>query len=365
MRMTDTTVLRRLALTGGIALAICLAGSPALAGFEESKTFTSDHLVINNLIGEIHVQGHGGSSFEVVVKVDGRDASRESIRLRSDGDQLSVVFPISDERNYVYPRMGRGSSSTFSPDRGGSWLSEVLDGVLGRNIKVSGSGRGMEVWADIEVRIPRGASLRVNHGVGEVEVSDATGDLQLNTQSGRIAARNVDGNLMFDTGSGHVTVEQAKGTLGVDTGSGSVELTGCRCRKVDIDTGSGSVEAHDVETDELRIDTGSGRIRASGVAADQAELDTGSGSISLQLDRMGSGNFKLDTGSGSITLGLPANASADIRASTGSGGIDLDLDEGVKLRRKERDELSFSIGAGAARVTLDTGSGGIRIVRSD
>lgn len=97
MRMIDTTVRRRLALTGGIALAICLAGSPALAGFEESKTFTSDQLVINNLIGEIHVQGHGGSSFEVVVKVDGRDASRESIELRSDGDQLSVVFPISDE----------------------------------------------------------------------------------------------------------------------------------------------------------------------------------------------------------------------------------------------------------------------------
>lgn len=362
MRTRAKSVFRILALTGGIALA--LACSPLFAGYQESKVFTSDHLVVNNLIGEIQVRGHSGSSFEVVVKVGGRDGSHQNIKLRTGDDELSVVFPVDEERNYVYPRMGRNSSSTFTPDRNESWLAEVLDGLLGRRIKVSGSGSGLEVWADVEIFVPNGASLRVNHGVGAVKAEDTEGGLELNTRSGSIRASNVDGNLTFDTGSGEVIVETARGSLGVDTGSGSVDLIGCDCDTVDVDTGSGGVKLRDVRSSTLKVDTGSGKIDAAGVTADSANLDTGSGSIKLQLDGMGDGDFRLDTGSGGITLALPAGASADVRASAGSGGVDLDLDEPIELRTKERDEVSFVIGGGDADVVLDTGSGGIRIVRS-
>jgi DUF4097 and DUF4098 domain-containing protein YvlB len=99
------------------------------------------------------------------------------------------------------------------------------------------------------------------------------------------------------------------------------------------------------------------------VSTDSANIDTGSGSVTLQLDRMGDGDYRIDTGSGRITLVLPADASADVTAETGSGGIDVDLAEGVEIRRREEDEISLRIGDGRSRVRLDTGSGSIRITR--
>jgi DUF4097 and DUF4098 domain-containing protein YvlB len=112
------------------------------------------------------------------------------------------------------------------------------------------------------------------------------------------------------------------------------------------------------------VDTGSGSVTASRIRADGANIDTGSGSISLELESMGRGDYNLDTGSGRITLALPYDASADVEASSGNGGIDVDLDDGVRMRHEERDEVAFSIGGGDASVRLDTGSGGIRIVRA-
>ena len=69
----------------------------------------------------------------------------------------------------------------------------------------------------------------------------------------------------------------------------------------------------------------------------------------------------IDTGSGGVKLTLPLGFSADVEASTGSGGIDLGLDEPVTIHHKDRNELEFRIGNGDARVTIDTGSGGITI----
>jgi DUF4097 and DUF4098 domain-containing protein YvlB len=97
------------------------------------------------------------------------------------------------------------------------------------------------------------------------------------------------------------------------------------------------------------------------VSADDLTIDTGSGSVTLQLDRMGSGSFEIDTGSGGIDLHLPPDASADVSADTGGGRIWLDLTGDYRMRHEEDDEAEFTIGAGDAKLTLDTGSGSIRI----
>ena len=92
----------------GLALVAGLAW-PAWAGFEEQFTFSADELRVRNLIGEVKVEGHGGSAFEVVVNVQGRDASPERVHIeQQDGGQawLEVVFPVDETRDYVYPKLG-------------------------------------------------------------------------------------------------------------------------------------------------------------------------------------------------------------------------------------------------------------------
>jgi hypothetical protein len=341
---------------------------PALAGFDEKHSFSTDSLTVNNLIGEVRVTGHGGSAFEVHVSVKGSDATRELIEIRSEEGskaRLTIAFPIQEHRNYVYPGLGSQSKTSFTIDKqGDSWLSSLLGALSSRKITVRSSGLGLEAWADVEIRVPAGASLKVNHGVGEINAKNVNGKLNLDNHSGAIEISQVKGDTYADTGSGHVTLSGIDGKLYADTGSGHVEAENCTGDSITIDTGSGHVTVREMDTPKLKVDTGSGAVKAYAIRADNALIDTGSGSVKLELQRMGEGDFRIDTGSGHVTLALPAGASAEISAETGSGGIDFDLDEPVQLHRKERDELRFTVGDGAAKVSIDTGSGRIEITRA-
>ena len=359
-----------LAVLAALSILALGAALPARAEFDKSQSFQADSLTVNNLIGEVRISGHSGSAFEVLVKVRGEDASPDLIEISSTSGgspELTISFPIESERRYVYPALGAGSKTSFSfgKNEGGSWLAQLLGAVGSRKITVVGRGSGLEVWADVEVKVPAGGSFTLNHGVGEIHATDVRGDLSLDTHTGTIEVARVEGDLFADTGSGHVTVSGVNGELFVDTGSGHVEVEECRGPEITIDTGSGHVKLRELETPELLVDTGSGHVTALAIRADAAMIDTGSGQVELRLDRMGEGEFVVDTGSGRVTLALPADASADVSADTGSGGIHLDLDVPVQILHKEEDELRFRIGGGAARVHVDTGSGAIRFVRAD
>ena len=344
-------------------LMVAVLGGPARAEFSERLSFEGRELIVHNLIGEIKVKG-GGGSFDVLVNVQGRDGTPENIEVLADDGgtgKLTIRYPKGQSR-FVYPRLGSRSSTSFSIDDGDQgWLSSLIGALTNKRIRVSGSGSGMEVWADVTINVPSGKSLKVYHGAGEIHADNVNGTLFLSTHSGAIQASGIDGELTADTGSGRVDVSDIRGNLLADTGSGGVSARNCEGDSIDIDTGSGGVKVEDIIARRLRIDTGSGGVTARRVEADSALIDTGSGSVTLELDRMGDGEFRIDTGSGGVKLRLPAGASADVRADTGSGGVHLDLEEPIKIRYKDRNEIAFTIGGGAARIVIDTGSGGIRI----
>ena len=348
--------------------AICvafLATAPSLveAGIDEKLSFDSDTLLVRHLIGAVAVEGHGGGAFEVEVQEQGRDSGVLDLDVaRGSRSRLDIRFP-EGEQNYVYPALGRGSSTTISARDGDSGgLGGLLSSLFGRNgrLRVRGSGSGMEVWADVTIRVPRGATLEVKHGVGSITARNTEGRLSLDISSGPIEAGDHRGRLDIDTGSGHIQAENISGSVNLDTGSGRVALRRVNGDDVDVDTGSGRVELEDIDARSLNVDTGSGRVEASGLMAEDADIDTGSGSVTVRFDRIGDGSFSFDTGSGGIELQLPAGASARISASTGSGGIRVDA-PGADMLRKSSDEAELVLGGGAARFDLDTGSGGIRI----
>ena len=106
-------------------LAVCLlvGALPAQAEFEEQGSVSADRLTLRNLIGEINVEGHNGSEFEIEVRVQGDDATRERITIeRKEGSaaEWNILFPLDESKRYVYPRLGRGSSTSFDTHDGGS-----------------------------------------------------------------------------------------------------------------------------------------------------------------------------------------------------------------------------------------------------
>jgi hypothetical protein len=53
--------------------------------------------------------------------------------------------------------------------------------------------------------------------------------------------------------------------------------------------------------------------------------------------------------------------SAQVEIETGSGGIDLGFP--VQVRKLESDHVTGTIGDGRGRLRIDTGSGGVRLIK--
>jgi lia operon protein LiaG len=350
-RRVGSQMFRRLqtALVLVVLLSLGLASTAFAGDIHHEFKFDSRKLNVANLVGEIQVEGGSGDQFIVEIDVRGDDAEDGLLNFvveKGSKSSLAVQYPTEKYTKYVYPPLGRMSNTSISwgnaRETNGSWLKKVFSGAFGDRIKVSGRGSGLEVWADITIRVPEGASLTMKNGVGKVFATNVEGNLVLDTSSGAVKAESIRGDLLVDTGSGSVNVSDVRGNLLVDTGSGGVRVNGVK--------------------GDLNIDTGSGSVKARRIESDEAKIDTGSGSVVLELDRMGTGDFVVDTGSGSVELILPSDASARIVADTGSGGIRNRIDD-ARIRHKDRDRLEMTVGDGEAKVLLDTGSGSVTISR--
>ena len=369
----------------GALCAIAFLAVPAFGEFDESYRFDADSLSVSSLIGKVDIGPATGSQFEVEVAVRGADGTRENIRLdqskRGSRARLAVEFPVDEERRYVYPEFSRRRANLWSRQnsRSDSLLGEILRSMSGRRIRIERTGSGLEAWADVTIRVPKGRSLKVELGAGDIDVSDVAADLDLNIRAGMAEAAGLDGNVEIGVGSGGLAVQGVRGrlamdtgsgktrldgfegeALSIDTGSGSVTVNGVSAAAIDIDTGSGGVTVDGMDAKWLSIDTGSGNVRIESAGADAAAIDTGSGSVHLALERMGDGKFEIDTGSGGIVFLVPDDLSARFDIDIGSGGIDVDVPI-AKTLHKSRGEMRFVVGDGAATVVLDTGSGSVRV----
>jgi hypothetical protein len=68
---------------------------------------------------------------------------------------------------------------------------------------------------------------------------------------------------------------------------------------------------------------------------------------------------EIDTGSGGVTLTMPSGLNAELVLDSGSGGVDVDMP--VRIIERSRNFLRATAGEGGGTITIDTGSGGIRI----
>jgi hypothetical protein len=350
------------ALVAGVL--VVMAAAPVQA--QQEWSFEGNELLVTNLVGEVTVRGHDGSRIIVRAQPGGDDAETITFEVKEGGQaEFHAVYPLDQTTEIHYPRR-RGGSSEFRLESWtdeSSFLEDLYSGISGRErIRIGGDvGRGaLEAWTDLEILVPRGVDTRVAIVVGEIKAMNVEAGVDLDTHSGKVTAENIGGNTRIDTGSGSVDVTGVLGDLWVDTGSGSVEAANIEGDDIHIDTGSGSVTIDGGSAASLEVDTGSGSVRTNDISCDRAMIDTGSGSVTLDLVRMGTGNYVIDTGSGGVTVNLPADASVHVIAETGSGGINLDVPNAM-LRRMSRDEIELEIGGGDARLQIDTGSGGITL----
>jgi lia operon protein LiaG len=337
--------------------------SALLAQQVERYTVSGDHALIYNLAGEVRVEA--GPSAGVVVEVTrgGADAAKIKVaQSEIDGHPtLRLIYP-SDRIQYA--RMSDGSSTdlrvredgTFS-DNGG----EERRKDQGRQVTIAGRGGGLNAYADLRITVPAGKQVGVHLAVGKVAVSKVEGELSIDAAAAPVTSSSTRGQLSIEVGSGEVQVRQSRGELSVETGSGAVAISDVRGESISIQTGSGEVTANDVRSGDLSIETGSGDIRVSSLMAPKVSLETGSGAVTADV----SGevwNVNVETGSGDITLRVPPTLGAEVDIETSSGDIETDFE--VAVTRHARDHLTGRIGDGRGKIDIETGSGGIKLLKS-
>jgi DUF4097 and DUF4098 domain-containing protein YvlB len=352
----------RSAHQAGVAMGLAFFLSASFAAVTQAQQaeryeLSGRDIAIYNLVGEVTVQQGRGNAVVVEMVRGGRDAGELSVETGPirGAETLRIIYP--DDR-IIYPELNRGSRTELRVRSDGTFSdSDRGDRDWGRGDRISirGGGDGLEAYADMTISVPAGQQVAVYLAAGEAQVMDVDGTIRIDTHSAPVRASGTSGSLIVDVGSGSVDVTSAQGDVDVDTGSGGVDVRTVAGGWLRVDTGSGSVMASDIDVTDLEIDTGSGRIEADRVVAANVRLDTGSGSISLELLR-DADDIEIDTGSGSVTLTVPDGFGTQVEIDTGSGGIEVDMPV-----TWDRDHVTGTIGDGVGRLTIDTGSGSVRI----
>ena len=351
-----------------LSLALSVLAAPAARPADSPNgrfSLSGARVHVYNLAGTVDVVAGTGGSVTIESTTGGKDGGRIDVKTIS-GAEPALVF-IYPEKRIVYRRPGKGllrSSFRTNFDVGADgrfgdgWGKDGL-GFGKRKVEIRSDGQGFEGWADLRVAIPRGQKASIHLGVGAVSVTNVDGELLVDCAAAPVTAHGTKGALHVDTGSGAVEIRDADGNVSVDTGSGAVSLIDFTGTVVSIDTGSGGVKLAAVQASRsVNVDTGSGSVEVVDVRSPRVAVDTGSGRVYLRLGANVE-ELDVDTGSGSVTVEAPATLDATVHMETGSGGLDVDFP--MRLIRRESDTLEGTIGSGRGRITLETGSGRIRL----
>lgn len=353
-------------MSASFARAIVLAAIVAStldAQTVEQRSVKGATVAIYNVVGRMRAVAGTGDAVGVEITRGGRDASRLKIETGTirNRETLRIVYP-SDR--IVYPSMNRSRTNlrvradgTFSEWSGDDWRSSTRDD----EIQVRGYGDGLEAYADLVVKIPKGQKVELFLGVGRLDVANVEGDITVDVSAAEVDVAGVTGTLNLDTGSGRVAVRDVTGDLYIDTGSGGLTLDRAKGTTLHLDSGSGGVTSSDMDFREIRADVGSGGLRMYRVKAPNVQAETGSGGIVLEL-LSDIQRLDVETGSGGATIRVPATVSAEVEAETGSGGFTTDFE--ITTRRMGRNHFEGRIGDGKGRIRIEAGSGSVRLLKN-
>lgn len=325
----------------------------------EQRNLRGGHVSIYNLAGQLRAMPGPGDA--VTVEITRRGADRDKLRIETgtvrDRETLRIVYP-SDR--IVYPDLRTRTRVTMRVREDGTFSDEGWTRNSRDEIEIRDSGSGLEAFADVVVRVPRGQKIDLYLGAGRVEVANVEGDILIDVAAAEVDVSGTKGNLTLDTGSGKVAVRDATGSLNIDTGSGGVTIDRVKGDVLNIDSGSGGIQATDVDMRDLEADVGSGGLRFYRTKATNIAVDAGSGGVNLEL-LSNVESLEVETGSGGATIRLPATAGAEVEAETGSGGFTTDFE--ITTRRVSRNHVAGRIGDGKGRIRLEAGSGSIRLLK--
>jgi hypothetical protein len=249
------------------------------------------------------------------------DLSIISGRIRVVGwDRQDVKISATIDRGYI--RMDAGMSRV--------------------RLSVEGD-RGRAGEAIFELSVPRGARVLTNSVSGDIFVSGTRGEVNAEAVSGDVEVSDVVRRLSVQTVSGSQRISNVVGDLRAGAVSGRVEVSNVE-GDIEAESVSGRITLLDVKSKFVKAGSVSGRVAFAG------PIDP-------------AGRYEFESHSGSIRLAVPENTGAMLRVETFSGHVESDFPVTLQPNRGGQNRFEFQIGNGRARISAESFSGSINIIR--
>jgi DUF4097 and DUF4098 domain-containing protein YvlB len=335
----------------------------AESNIEVGKT---PHVVIDNARGGVRITGADVTT----VKVTGRKNVRAIDRASAD-------------------KANGGTQCTVQKD--------------GNTINVTAKSNGVQdsaarVTLDLEVTVPKGASVDLRGQNGDFDIGDLSGEVVVYSDNAGVRAQNLTGTLKVETRKSDII--RATGV------KGDIELKG-RGRDIELEDIDGQVTINgsysgettlrnvtkpvrfDSNVTQLRLERVPGElqlglstlsgtnlvgplvvkttkpkdIRLSDVT-DSVSLDVDEGDVELTQTKLPMPRVDVRVHSGSVELAIPSAARCNLNASTSHGEISNDFDDRLKQSSDGRGaKLSGALG-GSTEVKVATDRGGVTVRKS-
>jgi hypothetical protein len=317
--------------------------------------------------------------------------------LRVVNDRGAVTLSVStDGKIHVATHKRVNAENQQNADKRNADTNPQIT-VSGNNVSLNANTQGAgehRVISDLDISLPRKASVMVATRHGDVSVMGRDGDVDIAGQRGDIAVTDVNGKvtLKLDDNSARVSriasdvsVEGKGNDVSIEDVKGAVRLNGDFkeslklvriARSVsfksartsmefarldgDLDLDSGDLQATNL-VGPGQLQTRSKDIRLAGVAGD-LRLQNENGAVEIRVSKLGS--MQVENRQGDIEIYLPEKAAFQVDAHANNGEIQSDYGE-LKVENGDNDRSTASgkVGNGGPQLTLSNEHGTIEIHR--
>ncbi|MBZ5718927.1 MAG: DUF4097 family beta strand repeat-containing protein [Acidobacteriia bacterium] len=265
--------------------------------------------------------------------------------------------------------------------------------VSGQTITLNANTQGAgdhRVTTDMDVAIPRKASVVISSRHGDVSVMGRDGDLEISHQHGSVSTTDINGKVALSLHSSSARVSQVSGDVSVDGGGDDISLedikgaahvngefdslkfarvastVGFKSARTDmefaklngdLDMDSGDLRASDV-VGPFRLRTRSKDVRLNGISGDVRLQDENS-SIELRVSKLGS--MQVENRKGDIQIYLPEKAAFQLDARTQRGEIQSDFAQLKINNDNENGTASGSVGENGPHLVVTNDRGTIEL----
>ena len=291
-------------------------------------------------LGKIRVGGVEvfGESFDYPVELSNIKASKTA-RIVIDNPRGNTRIVGADiEEVRVNGRKSVRAMGKDEADKANT-QSKVQMSAAGDVITIYGNqdrADGPRVSTDLEISVPRGASIETRGRYGDVEISDTMGEVSINSDNAGVRLQNLGGRVRIDTRKSDIL--RATGI------KGDVELKG-RGRDIELEDIAGLVTINGAYSGETSL-----RKLAKGVRFESAmtefRVERVPGELQLSLSSL--------TGHNLVGPVVVKAKSKDIRFTEVTESINLDIDRGdVELRQsKTTPRIEVKISSGDIELAL-------------